>query len=222
MRHPNVVQFLGYVDKPFSIALEYLPNGDLRSYWLKHRPGFSKRVGICVDILRALAYMHHRKPKAVIHRDIKPENVMMTASGVAKLSDFGLARMTEVRQMSRGWIVDGPWGVRLTRNTPSLGPSHTAHAFPTLLQRAGRAAGAQQSQRRGGSSYSWRCARKGRAAGGSGDGRRDVRQEPSGRAVIGPHPHESPVDRGWHQALHGDSHRLSSNPRSRPPTAPWQ
>eukprot|EP00966_Prymnesium_polylepis_P073548 1707267-Prymnesium_polylepis.1 len=101
LRHPNVVQFLGYVDSPFAIALEFLPNGDLRSYWQNNRLSLSKKIGICVDVLRALAYMHNRKPEAVIHRDVKPANVLMTASGVAKLSDFGLSRMTEKARRER-------------------------------------------------------------------------------------------------------------------------
>ena len=36
LRHPNIVQFLGYVDTPFVIVMELLPAGDLRSYWRKH------------------------------------------------------------------------------------------------------------------------------------------------------------------------------------------
>jgi serine/threonine protein kinase len=101
MRHPNVVQFLGYVDSPFAIALEFLPSGDLKAYWQKNRLSVAKKMGICVDVLRALAYMHNRKPKACIHRDVKPANIMMSRSGVAKLSDFGLARMTQFARKER-------------------------------------------------------------------------------------------------------------------------
>ncbi|KAL1495915.1 hypothetical protein AB1Y20_014557 [Prymnesium parvum] len=107
LRHPNIVQFLGYVDDPFSIALEYLPNGDLKSFWQKNRLPYLKKVGISIDLLRALAYMHNRKPSAVIHRDVKPANIMMTASGVAKLSDFGLARMMMVKREGQSFSAGG-------------------------------------------------------------------------------------------------------------------
>ena len=93
-RHPNVVQFLGYVDFPFMIVMEYLPLGDLKMYWAQHR-GMTKghKTGVCIDVLRALAYLHNRKPSSIIHRDIKPTNVLITKSGVAKLTDFGLSRV---------------------------------------------------------------------------------------------------------------------------------
>ena len=92
-RHPNIVQFLGYVDSPFVIVMEYLPNGDLRQYWRSRKVSMGHKVQICIDVLRALAYLHNRKPSSIIHRDIKPTNVLMTKSGVAKLTDFGLGRL---------------------------------------------------------------------------------------------------------------------------------
>lgn len=94
LRHPNVVQFLGYVDIPFCVVLEYLPMGDLRHYWKSRRVSNAHKSRICVDVLRALAYLHNRKPSSIIHRDVKPTNVVMTKSGVAKLADFGLGRFT--------------------------------------------------------------------------------------------------------------------------------
>jgi serine/threonine protein kinase len=93
-RHPNIVQFLGFVDTPFMIVMEFLPMGDLKMYWSQRR-GMSKghKVTVCIDVCRALAYLHNRRPSAIIHRDIKPTNVLMTRSGVAKLTDFGLSRI---------------------------------------------------------------------------------------------------------------------------------
>lgn len=92
-RHPNVVQFLGWIDDPFVIVMEYLPQGDLRGYWQSHRLPVAHKTRICIDVLRGLAYLHNRKPSSIIHRDIKPTNVLMTASGVAKITDFGLSRL---------------------------------------------------------------------------------------------------------------------------------
>ena len=61
VRHPNIVQFLGYVDLPFVIIMELCPHGDLRTYWTKHKLGTAKKLRICIEVLRALAYMHNRK-----------------------------------------------------------------------------------------------------------------------------------------------------------------
>jgi|GEM_PF-918744 len=46
-------------------------------------------VHITLDIAHALEHAHSRN---VIHRDIKPDNILLSQSGVAKLSDLGLAR----------------------------------------------------------------------------------------------------------------------------------
>ena len=92
VRHPNIVQFLGYIDTPFVIVMELCHFGDLRSYWRRRNVGNSHKVAICIDVLRALAYLHNRAPSPIVHRDVKPTNVLLTASGIAKLTDFGLAR----------------------------------------------------------------------------------------------------------------------------------
>lgn len=90
LHHPNIVQFLGYIDNPFIIVMEYIPKGDL----LTNIPKLSKsqKINIMKDILKGLVYIHNRKPYSLIHRDIKPTNILLTNSKVAKITDFGLSR----------------------------------------------------------------------------------------------------------------------------------
>jgi serine/threonine protein kinase len=93
VHHPNVVQLLGYVETPFIIVMEHLPKGNLKVFLKNNRVGHNKRIHICLDVLRALAYLHNRKPEKIIHRDVKPTNIVISQSGRAKLVDFGLSRM---------------------------------------------------------------------------------------------------------------------------------
>ena len=51
-RHPNIVQFLGYVDSPFVIVMELILNGDLRNYWSTRRVGVGHKMCICIDVVR--------------------------------------------------------------------------------------------------------------------------------------------------------------------------
>jgi serine/threonine protein kinase len=94
IHHPNCVQFLGWTVDPCMIVMEHMSGGNLRQ--LLDRVWFLwpwRRVEIAKDILRGVAYFHGRRPVSVIHRDLKPENILLTASGKAKISDFGVSRM---------------------------------------------------------------------------------------------------------------------------------
>lgn len=90
LHHPNIVQFLGYIDEPFIIIMEYIPKSNLQkniSFLNKYQ-----KINIMRDILKALAYIHNRQPSSLIHRDIKPTNILLTKSKTAKISDFGLSK----------------------------------------------------------------------------------------------------------------------------------
>tara|TARA_B100001093_G_scaffold507290_1_gene567592 strand:+ start:777 stop:1670 length:894 start_codon:yes stop_codon:yes gene_type:complete len=98
LHHPNIVQFLGYIDDPFIIVMEYIPKGNL----LDNIPHLYKRqkIQIMTDILRGLVYIHNRKPNSLIHRDIKPTNILLTNSKVAKITDFGLSKFYNLEKIN--------------------------------------------------------------------------------------------------------------------------
>jgi serine/threonine protein kinase len=94
LHHPNIVQFLGFIDDPFIIVLEYIVNGTISS----NMRNFNKKqkLSIMKDILRGLAYLHNRRPLSLVHRDIKPSNILITSSKSAKIADFGLSKFYNI------------------------------------------------------------------------------------------------------------------------------
>ena len=63
-------------------------------------------LDISIQFARGLHYIHEHldesgKPLVLIHQDVKPANLLLTPEGVAKVSDFGLAR---ARQNSGGTL----------------------------------------------------------------------------------------------------------------------
>tara|TARA_B100000902_G_scaffold382113_1_gene419403 strand:+ start:2513 stop:3520 length:1008 start_codon:yes stop_codon:yes gene_type:complete len=91
LHHPNIVQYLGYVDEPFIIIMEYIPNKNLLENICSLKK--NEKIPIMKDILQGLAYFHNRRPQSLIHRDIKPTNILLTQSKRAKITDFGISKL---------------------------------------------------------------------------------------------------------------------------------
>lgn len=111
LRHPNIVHFIGVsIPKepssvPVMIVTELCANGDLFDYirGVPH-PSLTVMLEIMLGIAKGVDYLHTRKP-TIIHRDIKSSNVLITAQGIAKINDFGLARVkTTSRSMIRSLV----------------------------------------------------------------------------------------------------------------------
>lgn len=94
LQHPNIVQLYdvrALDDDGLALIMQYASGATLK-HLIHEKGAFSCRLAgrILVDVGRALSYAHAQK---IVHRDVKPDNVYFdTATGVARLSDFGIAR----------------------------------------------------------------------------------------------------------------------------------
>lgn len=102
--HENVLQVyqLGETKGVYYIVMEYAHGKNLSDIIREHK---SRQKVTNVDIgafvisrvARALDYAHRKKdingkPLNIVHRDVTPANIIVTYSGVVKLTDFGIAK----------------------------------------------------------------------------------------------------------------------------------
>jgi beta-lactam-binding protein with PASTA domain len=92
LNHPNIVAVYdwGSVDGIYYMVMEYVRGRSVRDLLNAHvKLAPAQATEIVRQTLQALEHAH---AKGIVHRDLKPENVLVTADGVVKLTDLGLAR----------------------------------------------------------------------------------------------------------------------------------
>lgn len=94
----NIVQIyeVGQAEGYHFIAQEYIPGRNLKQFISRH--GGVDAVMVLNVLRQAALALQKAGEQGVVHRDIKPENIMLSTSGEVKITDFGLARITNETQ----------------------------------------------------------------------------------------------------------------------------
>lgn len=94
LSHHNIVNIydVGNEKNIYYIVMELLEGITLKEYIKNNAPlSDAETIKISASIASALEHAHENH---IIHRDIKPQNIILTKDGVAKVADFGIARVT--------------------------------------------------------------------------------------------------------------------------------
>ncbi len=107
LNHPNIITVheIGEHEGQVFIAMEYVEGRTLKDLIAVNRsPSTVNRIpipevlDIAMQIASGLAAAH---AKGIVHRDLKPANIMITEQGVAKIVDFGLAKLKGLTRLTK-------------------------------------------------------------------------------------------------------------------------
>lgn len=114
LEHENIVQYFGTHKEggKLYIFLELVSQGSLAALYQKYHLQDSQVSAYTRQILNGLHYLHRRN---VLHRDIKCANILVDASGLVKLADFGLAKEMSILSQAKSskgtvyWMAPEVW-----------------------------------------------------------------------------------------------------------------
>jgi len=101
--HPFVVKVRDLVEDADTLAIvsDLVPGPNLRGYLAGATLAPAEATRLSIQVLEGLAAVH---ATGVVHRDVKPENVLVDTTAAppqARLSDFGIARLTHGPSLTR-------------------------------------------------------------------------------------------------------------------------
>jgi tetratricopeptide (TPR) repeat protein len=137
LQHANIVQIyeVGECDGLPYFTLEFVDGGPLDKA-LAGKPQVAKDAAKLLETLsRAMHFAHEQ---GIVHRDLKPANVLLSADGVPKITDFGLAKKLESdsSQTKSGTLMGTPSYMapeQARGEFKELGPPADVHALGAML-----------------------------------------------------------------------------------------
>ena len=110
LNHPNIVTIydVGRNENMAYMAMEYLDGKELKDILADGQevPPVASTVDWIAQIAQGLEFAHEND---IVHRDVKPSNIMVVRGGLAKITDFGIARMpTSAVKTMTGLILGSP------------------------------------------------------------------------------------------------------------------
>ena len=99
LNHPNIARLVDAGEtedgQPY-LVMDYVHGEPLDRYCDGKQQDLRARLTLFLDICAAVQYAHQN---LIVHRDIKPANILVTAEGVPKLLDFGIAKLLNAGDM---------------------------------------------------------------------------------------------------------------------------
>jgi|GEM_PF-3013933 len=109
LRHPNIVTVydLGEVEDRMFIAMEFIHGEDLeRLIKKKARLTIDDKFNIMIQVCEGVSYAHKHQ---IVHRDLKPSNIRIDEEGIAKIMDFGIAKLESSNMTASGTVMGTPF-----------------------------------------------------------------------------------------------------------------
>jgi eukaryotic-like serine/threonine-protein kinase len=116
LEHPNVAALFdgGTTDDGrLYLVMELVAGRPLDAYCVQRAPTTRERVVLFRTVCEAVHYLHQN---LVVHRDLKPANILVTADGVPKILDFGVAKL----------LADSPEDAPATATRPAMTPDYAS------------------------------------------------------------------------------------------------
>jgi serine/threonine-protein kinase len=137
LQHPNIVHVyeVGEQDGLPYFSLEFVDGGSLEQQVFRQAQPPRAAAHMVETLARAMAYAHEN---GIIHRDLKPANVLLTKSGIPKITDFGLAKRLEddSSQTKSGTLMGTPSYMAPEQgrgDTHNIGPLADVYALGAML-----------------------------------------------------------------------------------------